>query len=209
MNSTKLTNEAASSVLELGKLLMQFGRVKKSTYHEDGQTVESDTDHTVMTAVIACAFAERFLPELDAGKIAKFALVHDLVEVYAGDTPTFKKMSETEKKAKENRERTSLKRIVKQFGQELPWIHQTIKAYEAQRTAEARYVKAMDKLMPKITHILNSGVSIKEKGYSKPEAMGIYEEQHDKMQKEYGNDFAEVMQLVKILNSKIFKSVSF
>ena len=79
--------ETADAVIALGRLALRFGRVDRITYHDDGVTAESDTDHTVMLGLIACAFAAAHLPDLDVGLIAEFAPVHDLVEVYAGDTP--------------------------------------------------------------------------------------------------------------------------
>jgi hypothetical protein len=45
---------------------------------------ESDTDHTVMLALIACALAPIVDARLDVGLVAQYALVHDLVEAYAG-----------------------------------------------------------------------------------------------------------------------------
>jgi len=77
-----------ADVVRLGQLALAFGRVNRITRHEDGTTPESDTDHTVMLGLIACALAERWYPHLDRGLVAQYALVHDLVEVYAGDTPT-------------------------------------------------------------------------------------------------------------------------
>ena len=77
----KLPETIAADALSLAKLLLQFGRTNRITYHEDGVTPESDTDHTVMLGVMACAFAARYAPHLNNGKIAQFAFIHDLVEV--------------------------------------------------------------------------------------------------------------------------------
>jgi putative hydrolase of HD superfamily len=77
-----------SKVIELAQLCLRFGRVDRATTHEDGQRHETDTDHTVMLGVIACAFASSCGLDLDIGKVAQFALVHDLVEAHAGDTNT-------------------------------------------------------------------------------------------------------------------------
>lgn len=61
-------------VVELGQLCLQFGRVNRVTYHEDGRRLESDTDHTVMLGILACAFAEQYAPHLDLGLVAQFTL---------------------------------------------------------------------------------------------------------------------------------------
>ncbi len=149
------------AVIEAGKLVLRFGRVDRATYHEDGIRKETDTDHTVMLGVIACAFASRFLPHLDIGKVAQFALVHDLVEAYAGDTLTFG-ISDEGRAEKERREIEALKRIRREFSASLTWIPEMIARYESLDTPEARYIKMLDKAMPKITHVLNRATYLRQ-----------------------------------------------
>jgi 5'-deoxynucleotidase YfbR-like HD superfamily hydrolase len=148
-------------VIRLATLVLRFGRVNRSTFHPDGVTPESDTDHTVMLALIACAFAERHAPNCDVGRVAQFALVHDLVEVYAGDTPTLALMTDADRQGKKDREAAALARIEAEFGAAFPWLVDTMHQYESLATPEARLVKAMDKAMPKITHLLNGGVDVR------------------------------------------------
>src|SRR3954468_11904498 len=100
-----------AAVLDLARLVLDFGRVDRITYHPDGVTPESDTDHTVMLALIGCALAERHFPELDRGRIAMHALAHDLPEVYAGDTPTLHAPSAELRQAKRDREDAAFWRI--------------------------------------------------------------------------------------------------
>lgn len=159
---------AARAVIDLGALALQFARVNRVTYHEDGRRPESDTDHTVMLGLVACAYAARYATHLDLGKIAQFSLIHDLVEAYAGDTPTVSKVP-WDKKKKHEREMLALKRIQKEFSKTLPWIPSTIARYETLKDPEARYVKTMDKIMPKITHYLNGGKTLKKYGYTPQE----------------------------------------
>ncbi len=164
-------------IISLGALLLQFARTDRKTYHEDGITPESDTDHTVMLGVIACSYAQRFAPELDLGKIAQFALIHDLVEVYAKDTPTLRILTHEDKKDKEEREQQALKQIELEFGNTFPWIIETIKSYELLDTPEARFIKVLDKIMPKITAILNNGAAAKEQGLTKETLLEIHNHQ--------------------------------
>lgn len=169
--------QAADAVVGMGRLALQFGRVDRITYHDDGVTPESDTDHTVMLGLIACSFAARYLPYLDVGLVAKYALVHDVVEVYAGDTPTLRPLSPDEAATKRDREDESLRNIEDKFCFDLPWLANTIRAYERLDTQEARYVKAMDKLLPKVTHLLNKGETLHEEGVSYGELVSRYADQ--------------------------------
>ncbi len=197
-----ISKEVTDAVVALGKLVLQFSRVNRGTYQEDGHTPESDTDHTVMLGIIACSFAKRCLPHLDLGKIAQFALVHDLVEAYAGDTQTLQVMTPYIKMEKEQREHSAFLRIQNEFRM-LPWAADTIREYEEKSSPEARYVKALDKAIPKITHILNRGAAYRSSGLTQAHAQEIYDVQRIDMQK-YAGDFPEVMELRDYLIEEVF-----
>lgn len=133
---------------------MQFALVNRATYLDVNRTPESDSDHTVMLSVIACVLAAELCPELDLGKVAHYALVHDLVEAYTGDVSTFR-FSRVDFKAKQIAEEKALLQIKADFGTTFPWLHKTIIAYESLSDSEARFVKTLDKSMPMLT-ILNT-----------------------------------------------------
>jgi len=96
---------------------------------------------------------------LDVGKVAQFATVHDLVEVYAGDTSNLG--PEAEKKTKDAREHAALDRLKAELTA-FPWICQTIEEYENQTTEEARFVKAVDKVMILLFDVIDEGEVYKE-----------------------------------------------
>lgn len=140
----------------LASFLLQFARVERATLHPDGTRPETDSDHTVMLAVIACDLCPY---PLNRGLVAEFAIVHDLVEAYAGDTQTLK-INASQRIAKDAREAASLARIREEFGPD-SWMVRSIENYESQRSPEARYVKLLDKVLPKLTHKLNGGKAAK------------------------------------------------
>jgi 5'-deoxynucleotidase YfbR-like HD superfamily hydrolase len=196
------TRVTAKAVIGLGRLALDFGRVDRITYHQDGRTPESDTDHTVMLGLIACAVADQHFPHLNIGLIAQYALVHDLVEVYAGDTPTLRMPSADAKAEKLRREHDAYRHIQQEFGKTVPWLPIRIGGYEARATPEARFVKALDKLLPKITHILNSAVTIHKQGMSRSELAARYEAQIGEL-KAYAADFPELFELRKVLIDQV------
>lgn len=141
----------------LAELALAFGRVNRATLHEDGTRPETDTDHTVMLGLVGCELAP---PDLDRLKIAAYALVHDLVEVHAGDTQTLGASAAVleDKAAREERARERLKA---QLGGTASWVWRTLEEYEAQKVPEARYVRLMDKVLPKLTHVANGCAAAK------------------------------------------------
>ncbi|MEK7144714.1 MAG: HD domain-containing protein [Patescibacteria group bacterium] len=197
----------SDTVIRLGQLVLRFGKTNRGTLYEDGTTPESDTDHTVMLGLVACAYAEQAAPHLDKGKIAQFALVHDLVEAYAGDTLTLKHMTEADKKEKTERESAALEHIRKEIGTALPWVHQTIEEYESLATPEARFVKMMDKSMPSITHILNGGVAIYKQGYTLETLKPLREKHHKDWVTTYAHDQPEALKLFDELADKVHSTL--
>ncbi len=196
-NGCVLTNEAVEKTIELGRLLLQFGLTVRATHHEDQETRETDTTHTVMLGIMACAYADVYARHLDKGKIAQYALAHDLAEVYPGDTPTLGMKDQVLMKEKEEREALALCRIKKEYDAVYPWISRTIDEYETLSSAEARYVKVFDKVLPKIVHILNKGVTVRALGHTNESTKDFHEYQIDALHGSYGADQREAMELLR------------
>lgn len=191
-------------LVDIGKMVLSFALVNRVTLHEDGVTPESDTDHTVMIAMCACSLASKLYPRLDIGLVAQFAIVHDLVEVYAGDTNTFN-ISHEDRKEKERREELAYERIYQEFGSVYPWIPSTIEAYESLTTDEAQFVKMVDKVMTKLTHRINHGAYLKKEGKTREETARHYNTQTQVIEEKWGTKFPEVIDILRKLTSDILE----
>ena len=186
-------SEMGEAVVRLGRVALAFGRVERITRHEDGITPESDTDHTVMLGLVACALAQEWFPQLNRGLVAQFALVHDLVEVYAGDTPTIT-IDAAAAADKRRREAQARQRLEHEFTDVLPWVPTMITHYEQRGAPEARFVKAVDKLLPKITHLLNGGATLTEQGITPGELAASWAQQARALDG-YAGDFPQLLTL--------------
>ncbi len=105
---------------------------------------ENDAEHSWSLAILACSLAVEIDPDLDLGKVCMFAIVHDVVEIYAGDTSVWSKAEHLQ--TKHEREKAAAEIIQDRF-KAFPWIGQTIAEYERKDTAEAKFVWALDKFM--------------------------------------------------------------
>lgn len=143
----------------LARLALRFGQVRRVTQHEDGEP-ESDTTHSVMLALLVMEVAPRL--GLDVGLAVQFAVVHDLPEAYAGDTNTARRLSAAEAAAKAEREAAALRKLEG----DLDGAHSLslLRRYEAQQEPEARLVRYLDKVLPKLTHYLNRGGALTSLG---------------------------------------------
>ena len=171
-----------NKILELASLVLDFGKVNRQTFHQDGITSESDTDHTVMLGILGCSIASKLYKDMDLGKVAQFAFIHDFVEVHAGDTPTLINVTSEFLKSKEEKEAIALEKIKNDFGDEFDWIHDTIEKYESLDTKEARFIKVLDKVLPKLTVVLNKAKGINDNNLAtKKQAKETFDKQRIKL----------------------------
>jgi 5'-deoxynucleotidase YfbR-like HD superfamily hydrolase len=119
-----------------------------------GHRADNDAEHSWALAFLACSLAPEIDPELDVGKIAQYAIAHDIVEVYAGDTSVWSKLEFRRTKAA--REKRALEKIKKEHGR-FRWISQIIEAYEAKSDNESRFVYALDKFWNLYVMYLDEG----------------------------------------------------
>jgi len=171
-------------MVAIGRLALKFGLVNRATFHADGETPESDTDHTVMLGLIACETAARLGWSVgNIGRVAQFALVHDLVEAYAGDTNSFD-LTARQAGAKHAREAKAMKRLREEFGDD-SWMIQMIDQYEAQERREARLVRYLDKAMPKITDVFNQCAAKRAMGVTLADVITAHADQYVALREEY------------------------
>lgn len=201
MDIEKITKKT----VELGQLSLLFARTNRITLHEDGVTPESDTDHTVMLGLCACAIASSYAPHLNLGKIAQFALVHDLVEAYAGDTSTIDISDELRKK-KDEKEHEAFLRIKSEFEGVFPWIHTTIEEYETLASEEAKFIKTLDKCMPKITHLLNNGTALVKVIPEKEDARNNFNKLVKTLGESYGKNHRMILDLLSNLGKQTLEA---
>jgi putative hydrolase of HD superfamily len=158
-----------------------------------------------MLGLVACAFAARHFPDLDLGRVAQYALVHDLVEVYAGDTPTLR-ISAAQRLGKHEREMAALERIERELGDQLPWVAETIRSYEDRQDREARFVKALDKLLPAVTNIVNDGAELRRQGMGRDE-LGAWVAVQGVALLGYASDFPALLELRAELMRQVLATV--
>lgn len=116
---------------------------------------ENDTEHSYNLAMTAWFLAQWF-PELDKNKVIQYALAHDLVEIHAGDTFIYGSPEELASKTK--REAKAFKKLSKEWA-DFEDIIQCIKSYETRTDDEAKFVYALDKIMPIMLVYLHDGHS--------------------------------------------------
>jgi putative hydrolase of HD superfamily len=189
----KLTEKQLLGIVDL---TLKLGRVNRATLHPDGERWESDTDHTVMLGLVACTIAEELYPTLDLGFIMCLSTVHDLAEAHCGDTNTLG-ISADDRAAKAEREVAAVQQIESDLGR-MSFVASMLRVYESQKTPEARFVRLVDKLLPKYTHLLNGGAGFRKMGKSPEDIEAAHAEQLAALEAKYNDEFPEMISIIAI-----------
>lgn len=153
----RLTRQVAF-LLEIDKLK---GILRRS-YLADGTRRENSAEHSWHLAVMAMALAEHANAPVDPLRVLKMLLVHDIVEIDAGDTYCYDEAGALDKA---EREQGAADRI---FGLLPPDQAGELRGlwdeFEARATPEARFAAALDRLMPLLHNFQTQGRSWLENG---------------------------------------------
>lgn len=157
MNSHRL-HQQLNFILEIDKLKS----VLRRSYLIDENRRENSAEHSWHLTVMALVLAEHANTPIDLLRTLKMLIVHDIVEVDAGDTFCY---DESANESKADRERAAAERI---FGllpddQSLE-LRQLWEEFELRTSPEARFAAALDRLMPLLHNFHTSGRSWREHG---------------------------------------------
>lgn len=112
---------------------------------------ENDAEHSFHIAIMSLILEKYAKEKVDINKVIQMLLVHDLVEIYAGDTYAY---DEKANQDKSNRELEAMDKIKNELsfdiGQKIEslWLE-----FEDRKSKEARYANAMDRLQPLLSNI--------------------------------------------------------
>ncbi len=107
-----------------------------------GKRKESSAEHTWSAMMLADFFLSRMKKKIDRLKVYELLLYHDLVEIEAGDIPLHHEKERKAKKKNEAKAMEKLKGEIPQGGK----FKTLFREFEAGKTIEARFTRAMDRL---------------------------------------------------------------
>ena len=139
--------------------LIQADRMKnvlRQTLLADGSRQETDAEHSWHLALTAMALYEyRGLSGISLDRVIRMALVHDLVEIYAGDTFCY---DETANQDKAQREKEAADRLFGTLPEDQGVEYRKLwEEFDAMETPDAKYAAAMDRFQPLINNLLTQG----------------------------------------------------
>lgn len=131
---------------------------------------ENDAEHAWHMAIMAYLLREYSNEEVDITKVMLMCLIHDIVEIEAGDTYAYDEESLKTQKAREDAAKEKLYAMLPEDQrQEFTGLFDEFEAYE---TAEARFAHAMDNLQPLLLNHSNHGGDWVEHGVCAEQVYG-------------------------------------
>ncbi|NDW13480.1 HD domain-containing protein [Bacteroides sp. 214] len=134
--------------------------IQRKTKLFNSDRCENDAEHCWHLAMMAMVLAEYANEPIDILKVVKMVLIHDVVEIDAGDTFLYDTRKSHDNTAEE---RLAAQRIFGLLPSELAAeLIALWEEFEAGTTPEAKFAKAMDRLEPLLQNTSNQGGTWKE-----------------------------------------------
>ncbi|MCR4775669.1 MAG: HD domain-containing protein [Saccharofermentans sp.] len=134
--------------------------IKRQSYLSDCETHEDDAQHAWHMAIMTLLLREYSNEEIDVLKTMSMLLIHDLVEVYAGDTYAY---DEEGKKTQAEREAKAADKLYGLLPEDQgEYLKSLWLEFEEQKTPEAKFARTMDCFQPLILNDATDGRAWKE-----------------------------------------------
>lgn len=158
-----------SFVLELDRAKQVLRRNRLA----DASRCENDAEHMWHAALAALVLAEHAAGPVDVGRVVLLCLVHDVVEIDAGDTFLYDEAAHADKADREQRAAARL------FGMLPPdqgrFLQHLWAEFDAAETAEARLAASVDRILPLMLNRASGGATWTEHAVTAPQVQAANE----------------------------------
>lgn len=143
-------------VLELDKLKY----IERQSYVADGHRHENDSEHSWHLALMAMLFSEYANEKVDVLHVIKMVLIHDAVEIDAGDTYAYDTAGNATKREREEKAADRIFNILPE--DQAKEMRAIWEEFEAGETPEARFAAALDRVQPIMLNDITDGRAWRE-----------------------------------------------
>ncbi|SDW57377.1 putative hydrolases of HD superfamily [Marinococcus luteus] len=154
-------NARLFSILETLELFDEMKSIQRASLKKDGDR-ENDAEHSWHLCMYALLLYREVDPGMDIAKVVEMLLIHDLVEIYAGDTFAY---NEEGKKDQEEREWQAAEKIKSRLPAELGrWYIKRWREFEKEKSTEADFARSLDRMQAMGQNIFTRGASWRKNG---------------------------------------------
>lgn len=148
-------DEKINQLLRFTAEVDKMTAVSRRTMLIDKSRRENDAEHSWHIALMAMLFKD-YAPEgCDVARAVQMCIVHDLIEIYAGDTFAYDPAANVDKAEREQAAADKLfSELPEHLGKE---FRQLWEEFDVMETPDAKYAAAMDRIQPYLHNTLTSG----------------------------------------------------
>lgn len=137
----------------------ELKNIFRRTVLTDASRRENDAEHSWHLALCAMVLEEYAPAPLDMQKVLRMVTVHDLIEIYAGDTFAYDTAGNA---TKAEREAAAADKLFSALGEQGSEFRTLWEEFDAGQTPEAAFAAAMDRLQPLLHNYVTNGYTWKE-----------------------------------------------
>ena len=150
------------------EFLVEIDRLKsilRQTLLIDGSRQEDSAEHSWHLALLAMVLAEHARAPVDLFRVLKMILVHDIIEIDAGDTYCY---DEEGNRSKAERENKAADRIFSLLPEDQALEFRSVwEEFESRQTADAIFAAALDRFQPLLNNFRSGGIMWRKHGIRK------------------------------------------
>jgi len=155
------------------RFILEADRLKgvgRQSYVLGGARKENSAEHSWHVALMVLVLAEHADAPVDRFRVVQMLLVHDIVEIEAGDTYIYDAQGN---QSKAQREQAAAERLFGLLPADQAAAFRALwQEFEAGETAEARFANSLDRLMPLLHNVATAGRSWREHGVTAAQVRG-------------------------------------
>ena len=145
---------------------LKLSEILRQTMLPTSRRRENDAEHSWHLCLMVIVLAEHSNVPVDALRVLKMLLIHDLVEIDAGDTYAYDTARMADQHA---REAIAADRIFGLLPADQTAVFRACwDEFEARKTPEAKFAAALDRLQPVLLNVLTDGEKWREHGVTLP-----------------------------------------
>lgn len=155
MEKHKIDMERLEKQLNFIREIDKEKQIFRQTYLSDGKRKENDAEHAWHMAIMAFLLGEYANEEVDLLRTIRMILIHDVVEIDAGDTYAYDEAAKATQREREEKAATRIFGLLpKNQGEELMALWEE---FEAGETKEARFARTLDNFQPMMLNDATDG----------------------------------------------------
>lgn len=145
-------------IMEIDKLK----NVYRQSYVSDGSRHEEDADHSWHLALMCLLLSEYANEDIDVLRTMSMVLIHDIIEIDAGDTYAYDEVGNVTKRKREEKAADRIFNILPQ--DQAKYLRELWEEFEEGKTNEARFAITLDKVQPLMLNDATNGRAWQEHG---------------------------------------------